>query len=534
MDATRTGSSGGAPRRAASLVAAGILLSRLFGFVRQYVFAHFFGNGAAADAFNAALKIPNLLQNLFGEGVLSASFIPVYARLLEHHDERDATRVADVVGTLLALLTTVLVVLGIAATPLLIGVIAPGFTGEKRAATIHLVRLLFPGVGLLVLSSWCLGILNSHRRFFLSYAAPVVWSATMIVAMVTFGGGEPSYRLAAIVAIAATVGALLQLLVQLPTVVMLLGRVRPSLALGSAHVRQVFRSFGPVVLSRGVVQISAYVDQVLASLLPTGAVAGLAYAQLIYTLPVSLFGMSVSASELPEMARASGSADEIATQLRVRLRTGLRRIAFLVVPSAVAMLALGDVIAALLYQSGRFTHADAVYVWGILAGSSVGLLASTMGRLYGSTFYALRDTRTPLNFAVVRVLLTTALGWFAAIVLPGLIGVDARWGVAGLTASAGVAGWVEFALLRAVLHRRIGRAPIEGGFLLRLWAAALLAAAIAWGVKTALGPVHPLLAGPLVLLPYGATFLGATLALDVPEARAAVRAAGQSLNVTRK
>jgi putative peptidoglycan lipid II flippase len=355
----------------------------------------------------------------------------------------------------------------------------------------------------------------------------------MIVAMLAFGGGAPSYRLAEIVAVAATIGAFLQLAVQLPTVLSLLGRLRLSLDLASAHVRQVFRSFGPVVLSRGVVQISAYVDQVLASLLPTGAVAGLAYAQLIYTLPVSLFGMSISASELPEMARATGSADEVAGQLRARLTAGLRRIAFLVVPSAVALLALGDVIAALLYQSGQFTHADAVYVWGILAGSSVGLLASTMGRLYASTFYALRDTRTPLNFALVRVVLTTALGWFAAIVLPPLVGIEPRWGVTGLTASAGIAGWVEFALLRTVLRRRIGPTTLEGAFIARLWAAALAGAAVAWSVKLALGPVHPLLAGPLVLLPYGATFVGVAIVLGVPEARAALGAV-QSLIVTRK
>src|SRR5689334_23154410 len=176
-DATRERTGTGAPRRAAGLVAAGILLSRVAGFVRQYVFAHFFGNGAAADAFNAALKIPNLLQNLFGEGVLSASFIPVYAALLGRGDDEEATRVADVVGTLLALAMTALVVVGVVTTPYLIDGIAPGFTGEKREATIRLVRILFPGVGVLVLSSWCLGILNSHRRFFLSYAAPVVWSA---------------------------------------------------------------------------------------------------------------------------------------------------------------------------------------------------------------------------------------------------------------------------------------------------------------------------------------------------------------------
>ncbi len=444
------------PRMGATLVAAGILLSRITGFVRQYIFAHFFGNGAAADAFNAALKIPNLLQNLFGEGVLSASFIPVYAGLLGRGDDAEASRVAGVVATLLAMLTTVLVVLGMLATPVLIVLIAPGFSGEKREVTIRLVRILFPGVGLLVLSSWCLGILNSHRRFFLSYAAPVVWSAAMIVAMLIFGGTAVPYSLAAIVALAATIGSALQLAVQLPVVLALLGRLRLSLDVASRHVREVFRNFGPVVLSRGVVQISAYIDQILASLLPTGAVAGLAYAQLISTLPVSLFGMAISASELPEMARATGDPEEVAAELRARLTSGVRRIAFLVVPSAVALAALGDVMAALLYQSGRFTHDDAVYVWAILAGASVGLLASTMGRLYSSTFYALRDTRTPLRFAVVRVVLTTALGWLFAITLPPAIGIAPRWGTAGLTTSAGISAWVELALLRGALRRRIG------------------------------------------------------------------------------
>src|SRR6202035_81822 len=294
---------------------------------------------------------PNLLQNLFGEGVLSASFIPVYAGLLGRGDDKEAGRVAGVVATLLSLVTALLVLLGLVATPLLIGVIAPGFSGEKQAVTIRLVRILFPGVGLLVLSAWCLGVLNSHRRFFLSYAAPVVWSAAMIAAMLACGGGTPLYRLAAIVAVAASLGSAAQLAVQLRTVLALQKGLRLSFDTASANVRAVFANFGPVVLSRGVVQVSAYVDQLLASFLGTGAVAGLSYAQLLYTLPISLFGMSISASELPKMSRATGAADpagggmageEVAAYLRGRLSAGLRRIAFLVVPSAVAFLALGD------------------------------------------------------------------------------------------------------------------------------------------------------------------------------------------------
>ncbi len=178
------------------------------------------------------------------------------------------------------------------------------------------------------------------------------------------------------------------------------------------------RNFIPVFIGRGVVQISAYVDTLLASWLPMGAVAALSYAQILYLLPVSLFGMSVSAAELPQMSAALGSEEEVAAALRKRLNSGLRQIAMFVVPSVAAFLILGDVIVAAIYRTGAFKQHDVIYVWGILAGSTVGLLASTLGRLYSSTYYALRDTRTPLRFAVIRVILTTVLGILCAFPLP--------------------------------------------------------------------------------------------------------------------
>ena len=152
----------------AGLVAAGILLSRLAGLIRLRVFAHYFGlRSDAADAFNAAFRIPNLLQNLFGEGALSGSFIPVYAGLLSTGKQEEADRVAGAVGALLATIIALLVAAGVLLTPALIDLIAPGFAGDKRTLTIALVRILFPGAGLLVLSAWCLGILNSHHKFLL-------------------------------------------------------------------------------------------------------------------------------------------------------------------------------------------------------------------------------------------------------------------------------------------------------------------------------------------------------------------------------
>jgi putative peptidoglycan lipid II flippase len=489
-------------RAGAALVAAGIFLSRIAGLIRTRVFSYYFGLSPAADAFTAALRIPNFLQNLFGEGVLSASFIPVYAGLLGKENKEEAGRVAGAVSSILALVSSVLVLTGVLATPLLVDVIAFGFTGQKRELTISLVRILFPGAGLLMLSAWCLGILNSHRKFFISYSVPVLWNAAMIAALVTWGSRSNENHLAVIVAWASVVGSALQFAAQLPAIRGLVPYLRLALDTQREGVRTVIRNFGPVFVSRGVVQLSAYIDTMLATPLPDGAVAALTNAQTIYLLPVSLFGMAVSASELPEMSR-----DAVPAVLRSRLKSGLRRIAFLVIPSAVAFLALGDQIVAAIYRTGRFTAADATYVWGILAGSAVGLLASTQGRLYSSAFYALKDTRTPLRFAVIRVALTTVLGYVAALQLPHLLGFDARWGVAGLTASAGVAGWVEFFLLRRSLTAKIGAEPVEALYLFRLWIAAAVAAGVAWVIKMKWPVEQAQLSAVTTLVPFALVYL---------------------------
>ena len=223
------------------------------------------------------------------------------------------------------------------------------------------------------------------------------------------------------------------------------------------------------------------------------------------------------------MSSARGDESAVAAYLRSRLDGGLRRIAFFVVPSAVAFVALGDILAAALFQTGRFTSADATYVWSIIAGSAVGLLASTLGRLYASTYYALRDTRTPLRFAIVRVGLTTALGWLCALWLPRFLGIDARWGAAGLTASAGIAGWVEFILLRATLRRRIGRTGIAPSHLARLWLVAAMAAVAALGVQHALGLSQPLVRAAVAAGVFGAVYLLGTAALRVGESQALFR-----------
>ena len=519
--------------RSAFMVGAGILISRIIGVVRQRVFAHYLGTSDAAGAFSAAFRIPNFLQNVFGEGALSASFIPVYANLLARGDKKEASRVADAVLTLLALTTSVIVLIGVLATPIFVRLFAASFDTATRELTTQLIRIFFPGAGLLVLSAWCLGVLNSHRKFFLSYTAPVVWNLAIIAALIWFGRREDQFHLATLAAWGSVAGSALQFGVQMPTVLRLIRRLRPVFDIASANVRTVLRNFFPVFMSRGVVQISAFVDAMLAGLISPQAVAALTYAQSLYTLPVSLFGMSVSAAELPAMSSALGSRDQIAEQLRRRLDEGLQRIAFFIVPSVMAMMAFGDVMTGALYQTGRFNRADSTYVWGILAGSTIGLLASTLGRLYASTYYALHDTRTPLRYAVIRVALTTGLGYLFAIPLPRLIGIEPKWGAAGLTASAGIAGWVEFTLLRRSLNRRIGRTGLSSGYIAKLWVSAFAGAILGWAIKLVIGQRHPIIIAAFVLLPFGLSYFAVAAALGLREASAVVRRALKILRLKK-
>jgi putative peptidoglycan lipid II flippase len=506
--------------RGAFFVAAGIFLSRIAGLVRGRVLAHFLGVSDAADAFTVALRAPNILQNLLGEGALSASFIPVYAALVRRGEREEAGRLAGGVGALLALAVALLVLVGVLAAPWLVPLFYPRYGPEKQALVIHLVRILFPGAGVMVMSAWCLGILNSHGKFLLSYSAPVIWNAAIVAAVVASGrGGGSQADIAAAAAWGSVAGSVLQVLVQLPSVLSLVQGLRPAIRAAGPGVRTVAGNFLPAFMSRGVVQISAYFDQIIAGLVSSGAAAALGFAQQIYTLPVSLFGMSISAAELPEMSADAGATSEAALgKLRARLVAGLRRMAYFVVPSAVAFLALGDVIAGALFQTGSFRRDDARFVWAILAGSAVGLLAATMARLYSSTFYALRDTRTPVRFAVARVALSIALGYFAALHLPRILGVDPKWGMGGLALASSVAGWLEYELLRRSLGRRIGGGGLPPGYAATLWGISAAAALAGFGVKQLLPPLHPIIAAAFVLGTFGVVYVVGTVAARLPEA----------------
>lgn len=490
-------------------VGAGIFLSKIFGFVRERVFAHYFGASGYADAWWAALRMPNVIRNLLGEGTLSASMIPVYAELLEEGREEEAARFAGAALGIIAVAAASLVLIGMGLAPVLVPLFFPVWTPEIQALTIQLIRILLPMTGLFVLSAWTLGILNSHRTFFITFVAPVFWNLSMITAMI--GGalyfGLDDRPLVVALAWGALVGGALTLIIQLPFLARHMRGMRLSLGRGVTGVPEAIRNFVPVVAARGIVNVSGWIDLVLAGRLLPGAVAVMGYAQTFANLPISLFGTGVAAAELPELSRMR---QEHRDSLAARVTASLTRALYFLIPSAVVYVTLGDVVVAALYQTGRFGPSTTLITWGVLGAYALGLPASASSRVLSSTFYALRDTRTPAKMAYVRVAISVVVG--VALMMPAdRLGFSTlRLGAAGLALGSTVGAWIELALLRRALQGEIGRHGPSLGVVLRLLFAALAASLVGVLIQLFLASPRPILSGLETLVPTGVVYLGLT------------------------
>jgi len=494
-------------------------VTRVLGYVRERVFAYYFGNDSIpADAFRAALRIPNTIRSLLGEGTLLGSFIPVYAALNERSDKSAARAVAGATLGLLFLGAGILAVLGIAFAPAITTVLAKGFDEPRRQLTISLVRVLFPMTGLMVISAWCLGILNTHRRFFLPYAAPALWNVAGIVAMLGAGTwfanrGLPLeaqlHRTSLALAWGTVAGSVLQIAVQMPTCWRLLGGIPLRFSTRPEGVRDVIVAWLPLLLGAGVVQVSGLIDTLLGSFTGPGGVSALGYAQIVQQLPISLFGVSVTAVSLPELSRdATGSQPN--EQLRARIAIGFRRIVFFVVPSSLACLVLNREIIGALYQTGRFTADATALVGNVLAAYGVGLVGQATVKLFASGFYAIRNTRTPVTIAASSLVVSTGLAWLLM-----------RWlGAPGIALGSSLGAFLNTSLHLRHLSSRIGtllRGPDWRAFGITL-GAGMLAAAAALGaahLTTGLGPVPR---GLLVLAIFGMVYAALTLLLKHPDA----------------
>ena len=532
----------------ALMVGLGILLSRLSGLIRELILAAFLGTRVAADAFKAALQIPGLLQNILGEGTLSASFIPVYSRLADDEsNQEESGLVAGTIAAILGLVTAVIVFIGIIAARPISKALLPLLADETFELTVDLVRIMWAGLGFIVLSSWCLGVLNAHRKFFLSFAAPVLWNAAQVVfAVIAWARDWNDAGIAKAAAWGVLIGGLLQLLIQLPLVLRVVPALKLRFSLGLAPVKEIFRKFVPALFGRGVIQLSAFFDLFLAGFLATGAFAALSMAQIIYLLPIGLFVMSIISADLPELSRDH----ENTVKIQNRLDTSSERIAFYLFFSTVAFLTIGKPLVAMLFERGEFTSEDTIYIWIVLSAYSLGLCASGFSRLFQNICYSTGDVKGPAKLAGIRVLTSGTFGFLlmfqfdrfaidsdhlvklgsipSFVPLSELVrSLDAspqRLGAVGLALGSAFGAWIEYAFLKrrvkGQLHLRVDQSKNLRYFFIPT----IIAGVVATVIVYLLNNMNPFITAPTALAASGGIYLLGSIALGSTTAQQFVQA----------
>ena len=447
----------------ATMVGIGIACSRASGFVRDLIIAYFFGAGGLADVWRMSLKIPNVIQNLLGEGTLSASVIPIYSELIEKKEDKSA---GGFIGAVLGILLVVAIcaaLAGMVVVPVILPSILVAWEPEKISLVSSLIRILFPMTAVLVVSAWALAILNSNRQFFLPYCAPVAWNGAIIcsVTIMAWAHGVSGEQLLIYAAWGALGGAILQLAIQIPSIIKYLDYFRISLGKGVLGIQEAVSNFLPVAVARGVVNISALLEIMLAALLVEGAVAALGYAQTLYLLPISIFGLSIAAAELPELSRRRLDPQIVIAD---KLGKSLQAVLFWVIPSAIAFVCFGDVIISGIYQRGEFRATDVPVIYAVLIAYSVGLVASAASRVLSAGFYSLRDTKTPARVAYIRVVLALTVGSLLMFPLDTFQSGDLHYGPVGLALGTSLAAWIEYWILKKSFkaHLLIDRFRLEG------------------------------------------------------------------------
>lgn len=427
--------------RAAGVIGLATLLSRILGFVRDMVIARFFGAGLLSDAFFVAFRIPNLLRRLLAEGSLSIAFVPVFSDYLSRDGRNEAFNMARSTLRILSVLLVVLTIAGILAAPLIVKIVAPGFTGAKFSLTVTLTRIMFPYIFFICLVALSMGILNSLGHFAAPALAPVFLNVAIIGAVLFLA---PQMNTPVIgLAIGVLIGGALQLLLQVPFLIKKGFFFWQKAALYHPGVKRIGRLMGPAVFGAAVYQINILVGTLLASLLPEGSVSYLYYADRLVQFPLGLFAISLSVAVLPSLSRQAAANNF--KGLTETFGYALQLIFFITLPAMIGLILLREPIVALLFQRGAFDVESTRLTASALVFYSLGLWAFSAVRIVVSTFYSLQDTLTPVKMASVSIAANIVLG----ILLMGPLKHD------GLALATSLASMINFCLLLWVLRKRL-------------------------------------------------------------------------------
>jgi putative peptidoglycan lipid II flippase len=518
--------------RAAGVVGAATLLSRIFGYVRDMVLASFFGAGMAADAFIAAFRIPNLLRRLFGEGSLSIAFVPVFTETMIKGDRAEAFRLAVSGLKLLLVCLSVVALIGVAAAPLIVHILAPGFAHwpQKMALTVTLTRVMFPYIVLIGLVALCMGVLNVLGHFAAPAIAPVLLNLAMIAAVVTVSRFSHSQSVRAVgLAAGVLLGGLLQLALQLPYLVK--HGVRFWKASGLLHpgMKKIGILMLPTIFGAAVYQINILVGTLLASLLPQGSVSYLYYADRLVQFPLGIFAQAAATAVLPSLSRQATVGDH--TAMGATFGQAVSLVLFFTIPAMVGLIVLRHPIVALLFKHGAFDAHAAQLTSDALLYYALGLWAFAAVRIVVSAFYAMQDTRTPVKTATVSIGANILLG----LVLMGPMRHD------GLALATSLASMINLALLVGVIAKRLETVRwriIAFSGLKTVAASVFMALMVLWIRSTMLSPEKGsggvrLLMGTVTAIGGGiAVFCAAARLLRIPEWQKTVALMKRSLDRT--
>ncbi|PWU17376.1 MAG: murein biosynthesis integral membrane protein MurJ [Candidatus Rokuibacteriota bacterium] len=483
------------------------LASRILGYARDIVIAHAFGAGPVTDAFFVAFRVPNLLRRLLAEGALSTSVVPVFSASLTRDGAVAFARMVRAVAGAGLITLSAVSLLGIALAPIIVAIMAPGWRTDPALfdLAVQLTRVMFPYLLLVGLAALAMGVLNAHHRFFTAALSPVVLNVAMIASVLVLSQRVSPAIMALAVGVLA--GGLGQFAVQLPEVRRVGVPLRPALEWSHPAVRDIASRLWPAAFSLAAVQVTVVVNTLLASLLPSGTVSYLYYADRVMEFPLGVFGIALATAALPSMAAQAARRDHAA--LRATVGFALRLSAFIAVPAAVGLAALSGPIVRLLFQRGEFGAAEAALTAQALVGYAVGLPAFSATRIAAQTFYALGDVRTPVYVGFVsvaaNVMMAIALMWPLEHV--------------GLALASSLSSYVNLVGLCWLLHRR----QVLAGDGMRLSLGRTLGASSAllvWCVSLARpleGSAHAGGFTLLVLTTGALVYVGAAAALRAPE-----------------
>jgi putative peptidoglycan lipid II flippase len=460
--------------RSAGIVSIAVMFSRVLGLVRETVFARFFGAGFLYDAFVVAFKIPNILRDLFAEGALSAAFVKVFTDYQIKRTEIEAWRLASLIFNVLAVVMSVITVIGIFIAPYIIPLLARGFPPAKAALAVTLTQIMFPFILLVALAALAMGVLNTKGRF----GIPASASTAFNIASIVFGlalafwlsGGEweisndkslvPSSAAQwAIVgmAIGTLVGGAAQLIIQVPSLLKVGFSFSPVFDLFDPGVRRVMRLMGPAIIGTSAVQVKVLVDLVVVSGIEAGN-SWLSFAFRLMQFPIGVFGVAIGTAAIPALSRLASEDNQV--KFRSTLSDALKLVFLMTVPAACGLIVLGEPIIALIYQGGRFTALDTNMTAWALAAYSIGLAGYAAIKVLSPSFYALDDAKTPMYVSIASIAVHAPMS-FGMMYFLSTVGVSPErpngFGHVGVALATSTVALVNFFALTFLMRKRIKR-----------------------------------------------------------------------------